>query len=109
MYLASLYLQGDTWWPNVASCLEVNRNRKNKKSEANFQISHTVGQEICPHVAVKVWWGAWLEICWMCSSTCYAPIQCQTSTIIEQAYISKVTLDCQTLPGSWKSAEIGIW
>ena len=50
-------------------CLKVIRNRN-------------LRQEICPHVAVKVWQRA-LEICFVCSSTYYTPIQCQTSTIID--------------------------
>ena len=37
-------------------------------------------QETCLHVAVKVWWMD-LQSCWECSSTCYTPIQCQTTTI----------------------------
>ena len=36
--------------------------------------------ETCLHGAVKLWWRA-LQSCWECSSTCYTPIQCQTSTI----------------------------
>jgi len=32
------------------------------------------------HVAVKVWWMD-LQSCWECSSTCYTPIHCQTTTI----------------------------
>ena len=36
--------------------------------------------ETCQHVAVKVWWRD-LQSCWECSSTCYTPIQCQTTTI----------------------------
>jgi len=36
--------------------------------------------ETCLHGAVKVWWMD-LQLCWECSSTCYTPIQCQTTTI----------------------------
>ena len=36
--------------------------------------------ETCLHGAVKVWWMD-LQSCWECSSTCYTPIQCQTTTI----------------------------
>ena len=36
--------------------------------------------ETCQQVAVKVWWKD-LQSCWECSSTCYTPIQCQTTTI----------------------------
>ena len=58
--IASLHLWGATWWPNI---LPGSRHR-----------NRNLRQEICPHVAVKVWWRA-LEICWMCSSwTCYAHI-----------------------------------
>jgi len=37
-------------------------------------------EETCLHVAVKVWWRD-LQSCLECSSTCYAPMQCQTTTI----------------------------
>ena len=37
--------------------------------------------ETCQHGAVKVWWRD-LQSCWECSSTCYTPIQCQTTTIV---------------------------
>ena len=43
-------------------------------------------QEICPHVAVKVWQRA-LEICWECSSLCYTPIQCQSTTILASLHL----------------------
>jgi len=36
--------------------------------------------ETCPQVAVKAWWKD-LQSCLGCSSTCYTPIQCQTTTI----------------------------
>jgi len=36
--------------------------------------------ETCQQVAVKVWW-KYLQSCPECSSTCYTPIQCQTTTI----------------------------
>ena len=73
-------------------CLEVGRNRN-------------LRQEICPHVAVKVWWRA-LEICWMCSSTCYAHIQYQTSTTIASLHLWGATWWPNI---TWKWAEIGIW
>ena len=73
-------------------CLKVSRNRN-------------LRQEIFSHVAVKVWWRA-LEICWMCSLACYAPIQCQTSSIIASLHL----WDATWWPNvAWKSAEIGIW
>ena len=54
-------------------CLKASRNQN-------------LRQEICPHLAVKVWWEP-LEICWMCSSTCCAHIQCQTSTTIASLHL----------------------
>ena len=54
-----------TWWPNIAW-----------KSAGNQDLRHETRQ----HVAVKVWWMD-LQSCWECSSTCYAPIHCQTTTI----------------------------
>ena len=74
-------------------CLEVGSWNRNLR------------QEICPHVAVKVWWRA-LEMCWMCSLTCYAPIQCQTSTMIASLHLWGATWWPNI---AWKSAEIGIW
>ena len=62
-------------------------------------------QEICPHVAVKVWWRA-LEICWECSSLCYVPIQCQTSSIIASLHLWGATWWPNV---AWKLVEIGIW
>ena len=54
-------------------CLKVGRNQN-------------LRQEICQHVAVKVWWRD-LQSCWECSSTCYAHIQCQTSTAIASLHL----------------------
>jgi len=53
-------------------CLEVGR-----KSRFLPNLRH----ETCLHGAVKVLWMD-LQSCWMCSSTCYTPIQCQTTTIV---------------------------
>ena len=54
-------------------CLKVGRNQN-------------LRQEIWQHVAVKVWWRD-LQSCWECSSTCYAHIQCQTSTIVASLHL----------------------
>ena len=54
-------------------CLKVGRNRN-------------LRQEICHHVAVKVWQRA-LEICWMCSSTYYTHRLFQTSTIVASTWL----------------------
>jgi len=54
-----------TWWLNIAW-----------KSAGNRDLGHETRQ----HVAVKVWWVD-LQSCWECSSTCYTPIHCQTTTI----------------------------
>ena len=58
-----------TWWPNIAW-----------KSAENQDFWPDLRHETCLHVAVKVWWRD-LQSCWECSSTCYTPIQCQTTTI----------------------------
>ena len=70
--IASLHLWGATWWPNDAWMLAEN------------QEFFLISEEACQHGAVKVWWRA-LQSCWECSSTCYTPIQCQTSTIAAPA------------------------
>ena len=62
-----------TWWPNIA--WEVAEN-----SRFFPDLRHETRQ----HGAVKVWWRA-LQSCWECSSLCYTPIQCQTSTIVAPA------------------------
>ena len=54
-------------------CLKVSRNQN-------------LRQEIHQHVAQKVWWRD-LQSCWECSSTCYAHIQCQTSTTIASLHL----------------------
>ena len=54
-------------------CLKASRNQN-------------LRQEICPHVAVKVWKRA-LEICWECSSLCYTHIQCQSTTILGSLHL----------------------
>ena len=46
----------------------------------SWQKIKNLRHETCQHGAVKVWWRD-LQSCWECSSTCYTPIQCQTSTI----------------------------
>ena len=71
--LGSLHLWGATWWPNIAWMPEASRNQN-------------LRQEICPHVAVKVWKRA-LEICWECSSLCYTHIQCQSTTILGSLHL----------------------
>ena len=64
--LASLHAADSaTWWPNIAWKLAGNRN---------------LGHETRQHVAEKVWWVDF-QSCWKCSSTCYTPIHCQTTTI----------------------------
>ena len=50
------------------------------QSAENQRFLTDLRQETCLHVAVKVWWMD-LQSCWECSSTCYTPIQCQTTTI----------------------------
>ena len=50
-------------------CLKVGRKSKS-------DLRHETRQ----HVAVKVGWED-LQSCWECSSTCYTPIHCQTTTI----------------------------
>jgi len=57
-------------------CLSVSR-----KSIIFPDLRHETG----PHVAVKVWLRD-LQSCWECSSTCYTPIQCQTTTIAEPTW-----------------------
>ena len=57
--------------------------------------------ETCLHVAVKVWWRD-LQSCWECSSTCYTPIQCQTTTIAAPTWWHTPTWWPNI---AWKSAE----
>ena len=79
-----------TWWPNIAW-----------ESAENRDLRH----ETCQHVAVKVWWRD-LQSCWECSSTCYTPIQCQTTTIAASLHDAIPPLDGQTLPESRQKIEI---
>ena len=79
-----------TWWPNLP--WEVGR-----KSRFFPDLRHETRQ----HGAVKVWWRA-LQSCWECSSLCYTPIQCQTSTIVAPACCAIPPLDGQTLPEKWQ-------
>ena len=69
-------------------CPEVGR-----KSRFFPDLRHETRQ----HGAVKVWWRA-LQSCWECSSLCYTPIQCQTSTILASLHAAICPLDGQTLP-----------
>ena len=71
-------------------CLKVSRNRN-------------LRQEICQHVAVKVWQRA-LESCWECSSLCYTLIQCQSTTIVASLHLWGATWWPNV---AWKWAEIG--
>ena len=73
-------------------CLKAGRNRN-------------LRQEICHHVAVKVWRRA-LEMCWECSSLCYILIQCQSTTILASLHLWGATWWPNV---AWKPAEIGIW
>ena len=73
-------------------CLKASRNQNPR-------------QEICPHVAVKVWQRA-LEICWECSSLCYTHIQCQSTTILVSLHLWGATWWPNI---AWKPAEIKIW
>ena len=57
--------------------------------------------ETCQHVAVKVWWMD-LQSCWECSSTCYTPIQCQTTTIVAPTWCHTPTWWPNI---AWESAE----
>jgi len=75
-------------------CLKASRSK-----------SKYLRQEICPHVAVKVWQRA-LEICWECSSLCYTHIQCQTPTILGSLHLWGATWWPNI---AWKPAEIKIW
>ena len=81
-----------TWWPNIAW------------QSAENQKIFDLRQETCLHVAVKVWWMD-LQSCWECSSTCYTPIQCQTTTIAAPTCCIP-PLDGQTLPESRQKIEI---
>ena len=58
-------------------CLIIGR-----KSEFLPELRH----ETCPQVAVKVCWRD-LQSCWECSSTCYIPIQCQSTTILASLHL----------------------
>jgi len=58
-------------------------------------------QGTCLHGAVKVGWRA-LQSCWECSSVCYTPIQCQTSTIVASLHLWGTTWWPNV---AWKSAE----
>ena len=60
--------------------------------------------ETCQHVAVKVWWRD-LQTSWECSLPCYAPIQCQTSTIVAPEWLYTPTW-WPNSPWSWKKNEI---
>jgi len=73
-------------------CLRVGR-----KSRFFPDLRH----ETCQHGAVKVWWRA-LQSCWECSSLCYTPIQCQTSTIAAPACCYNPTW-CSNI--AWELAE----
>ena len=73
-------------------CLKASRNQN-------------LRQEICPHVAVKVWQRA-LEICWECSPLCYTHIQCQSTTILVSLHLWGATWWPNI---AWKPAEIKIW
>ena len=73
-------------------CLKVGR-----KSDFFLILRH----ETCLHVAVKVWWMD-LQSCWECSSTCYTPIQCQTTTIAAPTWCHTPTWWPNI---AWKSAE----
>jgi len=75
-----------TWWSNIAW-----------KSAENRDLRH----ETCLHVAGKVWWRALLS-CWECSSTCYTPIQCQTTTIAAPTWCHTPTWWPNI---AWQSAE----
>ena len=69
LLVAPTWWHTPTWWPNIAW-----------KSAENQDFWPDLRHETCLHVAVKVWWRD-LQSCWECSSTCYTPIQCQTTTI----------------------------
>ena len=84
--VASLHLWGTTWWPNVAW----------KSAGRPYQLR----QETYLHGAVKVWWKA-LQSFWECSSTCYASIQCQTTTIAAPTWWH-ITIRCANI--TWKLA-----
>ena len=73
-------------------CLNVVRNRN-------------LRQEICPHVAVKVWQRD-LQSCWEYSSLCYTHIQCQSTTSIASLHLWGATWWPNV---AWMLSEIGIW
>jgi len=69
--IASLHLWGATWWPNVTWEWAKNRDLR---------------QETGQHGAVKVWQRD-LQSCWECSSLCYTPIKCQTTTTVASLHL----------------------
>ena len=93
--VASLHLWGATWWPNVAWML----------AGAEIGIEGRKKSEIWHYVAVKVCWRD-LQSRWECSSTCYTPIQCQSTTIVASLHLWGATWWPNVAS---KSAEIGIW
>ena len=64
--VAPTWVHTPTWWPNIAW-----------KSAENQDLRH----ETCLHGAVNVGWMD-LQSFWECSSTCYTPVQCQSTTIV---------------------------
>ena len=54
----------------------------------NKYISSTkiMRQETGQHGAVKVWQRD-LQSCWECSSLCYIPVECQTTTIVASLHL----------------------
>ena len=50
-----------------------------------------------------------LTICWECSSLCYTPIQCQTSTILASLHLLGTPTWWPNLPESWQKIEIFSW
>ena len=73
----------------------------------NWDFFPDLRHETCQHGAVKVWWRA-LQSCWECSSLCYTPIQCQTSTIVAPACCYTPTW-WPNLSESWQKIEIFSW
>ena len=76
-------------------CLKVGRKLRSERHET------------CQQVAIKVWWMD-LQSCWECSSTCYVPIQCQTTTI-QQPTCCYTPTWWPNLPWSWLEIEIFSW
>ena len=77
------------------------------ESWQKIEIFPDLRHETHQHGAVKVRWRA-LQSCWECSSLCYTPIQCQTSTIVAPA-CCYITTGWPNLSEVWQKIEIFPW